>query len=623
MRTLTSPSAGQTVVDELKVYEGGLGTDNAAAAATAINAVLLSSLGQANGVANLDEDGLIYPEHIPDDGVALIGITGPTNVNMGGSGVYTITNYDMFTTYDVVAISGTVSRVKDTITYNAPAAAGNGGFKINGKTCSVVINGPKPNSPTLAVVDGQGTNNKALVTLTGSAFQMNFGANTHLNTDWEISTSNTFASIAFSSYANATNKTTINFDGLNLSTTYYFRVRYRDNQNNVSDWSSTQSLTTKTTYTLSTEQAKLVESPLENGITGILVGMSGNGDRAFVRCGSGSFASSIIIFRRSGTSWVQEQKITDSTINFGTTFDIDSTGTRLVVGCPVNGTSAGNNVKIYVRSGTTWGVEQQIDGVFNATYGNDGIGYHVAIDGLGVRIGLYSNGSTAGSTNGSVRIYIRSGSTWTMEQEVSCSTTGGNQSFGYGISFDYNGSRFVSKTFNYGRIFVFVRSGSTWTEEQLITVSYNFNAQNNLSMDANGTRFAIGGPGVTTGGVQSGAVYIYVRSGSTWTQEQELSATDKAANDNFGNSLAISDDGIKIVIGATYADPSGLSNAGAAYVFIRNGSTWTQEAKLTASDKFANQLYGYSVTISNDRQYALIGSNTQTGNNKGAYVYTS
>ena len=73
----------------------------------------------------------------------------------------------------------------------------------------------------------------------------------------------------------------------------------------------------------------------------------------------------------------------------------------------------------------------------------------------------------------------------------------------------------------------------------------------------------------------SGSAYVFVRSGSTWTQQQKLTASDGYLDDNFGNSVAISGD--TIVVGA---ERQGYNELGAAYVFVRSGTTWTQQQKL-------------------------------------------
>jgi len=108
----------------------------------------------------------------------------------------------------------------------------------------------------------------------------------------------------------------------------------------------------------------------------------------------------------------------------------------------------------------------------------------------------------------------------------------------------------------------------------------------------------------------------------TWTQEAKLTASDKAAYDGFGTSVSISGD--RALVGASNSDPGGTSNAGAAYVFTRaSNGTWTEEAKLVASDKKSGDYFGISVSLSGDR--ALVGAYTSdpggTSEAGAAYVF--
>jgi FG-GAP repeat len=95
----------------------------------------------------------------------------------------------------------------------------------------------------------------------------------------------------------------------------------------------------------------------------------------------------------------------------------------------------------------------------------------------------------------------------------------------------------------------------------------------------------------------SGSAYVFVRSGGVWTQQQKLVASDAAAGDDFGFSVAIS--GETVVVGAPEESVvPGLQ--GSAYVFVRNGGVWTQQQKLEASDAAADDQFGSSVTISGE-----------------------
>jgi len=101
----------------------------------------------------------------------------------------------------------------------------------------------------------------------------------------------------------------------------------------------------------------------------------------------------------------------------------------------------------------------------------------------------------------------------------------------------------------------------------------------------------------------SGSAYVFVKNGATWTRTAKLTASDAAADDFFGDSVSISGD--TAIVGAPRDDDAG-SFSGSAYVFVKNGATWTQQAKLTASDAAVNDFFGFSVSISGDT--AIVGA---------------
>ena len=103
-----------------------------------------------------------------------------------------------------------------------------------------------------------------------------------------------------------------------------------------------------------------------------------------------------------------------------------------------------------------------------------------------------------------------------------------------------------------------------------------------------------------TDGFQLGAAYIFTRSSDgSWTEQTKIQASDKEARDEFGRAVSMSSDGNTALVGAPYEDTGGV-DAGAAYIFVRSGTTWTQQAKIQASDKNQGHQFGYSVSISSD-----------------------
>ena len=173
-----------------------------------------------------------------------------------------------------------------------------------------------------------------------------------------------------------------------------------------------------------------------------------------------------------------------------------------------------------------------------------------------------------------------------------------------------------------GSAYIFNRSGTNWTEQAKLTAS------DGTAGDYFGISVAISGDTVVVGAYgddvgsngDQGSAHVFVRRGSDWTQQAQLIASDGAASDYFGGSVAISGD--TVVVGA-YGDDGGDAGQGSAYVFARSGTTWTEQAKLTASDGAANDYFGRSVAMSGDTAvvgatYDEVGANADQGS---AYVY--
>ena len=163
-----------------------------------------------------------------------------------------------------------------------------------------------------------------------------------------------------------------------------------------------------------------------------------------------------------------------------------------------------------------------------------------------------------------------------------------------------------------GAAYVFVKPGGGWAGN--LTQTAKLTASDKAAADLFGCSVAISGDTVVVGAAlanpggteDAGAAYVFVKPGGGWagnlTENAKLTASDKAANDHFGGSVAISGD--TVVVGAVFATSGSTADAGAAYVFIKPGGGWagnlTQNVKLTAYDKAAYDSFGCSVAISGD-----------------------
>eukprot|EP00002_Diphylleia_rotans_P034432 TRINITY_DN7396_c0_g4_i2.p1 TRINITY_DN7396_c0_g4~~TRINITY_DN7396_c0_g4_i2.p1 ORF type:complete len:299 (-),score=33.79 TRINITY_DN7396_c0_g4_i2:225-1121(-) len=156
-----------------------------------------------------------------------------------------------------------------------------------------------------------------------------------------------------------------------------------------------------------------------------------------------------------------------------------------------------------------------------------------------------------------------------------------------------------------GSAYIFARSGTSWSQQAYLTASdraagswFGWSVSITDSYAAVGARWA-DPDGVT----DAGAAYVFVRSGTTWTQQAYLKASVKAASDDFGFSISMTND--RVLVGGMAVDHGSVANAGAGYVFLRTDTTWTQQAMLTASNKVANDYLGGTASMTDT--YALLG----------------
>ena len=175
-----------------------------------------------------------------------------------------------------------------------------------------------------------------------------------------------------------------------------------------------------------------------------------------------------------------------------------------------------------------------------------------------------------------------------------------------------------------GAVYVFTRSGNTWTQQAYVKASIPASGENfgiSISISSDGTRFAVGASGRFSG---NGRVYLFDYEGANWSQQQVVTASNIDAYDNFGLAVALSGDGNTLAVGAnredsnaaginggaiTEADNS-MTDAGAAYVFSFDGSSWSQQAYIKASNPDAKDYFGHVVALNADGNILVV---TATG----------
>jgi len=233
-----------------------------------------------------------------------------------------------------------------------------------------------------------------------------------------------------------------------------------------------------------------------------------------------------------------------------------------------------------------------------------------------------------------VCVYTREAANWTKEQCLSEEDEAPNSDDGYGViavsgnTLVVGAATDVTNGVTGGAVYVYVRDGHTWSLQQKLFASDRANFdQFGIAVDIVGDTIVVGAHGDNDEGFQTGAVYVFRRNGTTWTEEQKLKASDAAPDSAFGSSVALSEQ--TIAIGAP-SESSGALSSGAVYVFVNDGTSWQQQGKIKANSAMNNQQLGSTVSVSGDTIVAaapgeLIGEPADDFNNvlsKGAvYIF--
>jgi hypothetical protein len=388
------------------------------------------------------------------------------------------------------------------------------------------------------------------------------------------------------------------------------------------------------------QQAELTASDgAANDHFGTAVAVSG--DTALVGAagddvGANEDQGSAYVFTRAGLVWTQQAKLTASD---GAAFDgfgisVALSGDTALVGA--GGVDVGANLDqgaayVFTRTGTVWTQQAKLtasDGASNDLFGRDG---GVALDGDTALVGARNDDVGTKADQGSAYVFTRAGAVWTQQAQLIASDGAAGDEFGVNLAVSGDtalvGARRddVGGKMNQGSAYVFTRAGAVWTQQAHLTASDGA-AHDGFgdSVALSGDTALVGSPfNEVDGKTLQGSAYVFTRTGTAWTEQAQLTAADGAADDRFSQDTGVALSGDTALVGAWGDDVGANVNQGSAYVFTRAGAVWTQQAKLTASDGAAFDEFGGTVALSGDT--ALVGGiNHDVGENVNqgaAYVW--
>jgi len=344
-------------------------------------------------------------------------------------------------------------------------------------------------------------------------------------------------------------------------------------------------------------------------------------------------AGAVYVFARNGANWAQQAYVkasnAEASDHFGHAVALSADGNTLAVSAfweasnatGVNGNQNDNSIPqagavyVFTRTGGTWRQQAYLKasntgeaGTADSFGDGDQFGYSLALsdDGSTIAVGAHTEDSRGSGINadqkdntassaGAVYVFARSGNTWAQQAYVKPANPDGGDLFGFTVALNADGSTLAVGSYDEG--------GS---------------ARGINGMPDNNRR-------------GSGAAYVFSRTGTTWAQQAYVKAANAEGGDSFGVHVQLSDDGNTLLAGSldedclsTGVDPAGCdsdqkadTSAGAAYVFVRSGQNWSQQAFLKPSTIMGADWFGSRLALSGDGNTAAIASPLEGSSARG------
>lgn len=349
-------------------------------------------------------------------------------------------------------------------------------------------------------------------------------------------------------------------------------------------------------YTVAQQTAKLTAIEEDGGGDfGWRTSLSSDGNTLLVTGDTDhSGAGAAWVFAREGSSWRHQgpKLIGGSEVGageFGQSAALSGEGSTALIGAPLDQGGLPGAAWFFTRSGSTW-----------AQQGSKLAPSEPHVADFGRAAAISANGSTTligveVESKRGVWVYERSGSTWARSAELA----GAPESRFTSAALSADGQVAVVGAEGEAA-WVFTRSGSSWTEQGRLTPPGAPAAcfGDTAAVSANGKTALIGDA------CSAGAAWVFARSGSTWAEQAELGGGGEVGEAEFSRGVALSSSGNIALIGG----PADNEGRGAAWLFSRSGSTWTQQgAKLTAAEAIGKANFGASVALSGDATTLAVG----------------
>ena len=382
-------------------------------------------------------------------------------------------------------------------------------------------------------------------------------------------------------------------------------------------------LTASTAFTIGGVPALVISNTGTNLVALVMPGATSAGIAIGSVSGTGTAAFTVTPTLypsvQQGSKMVGDGMTGNASLGYSVALSAD--GNTAIVGGLHDNTNQGA-VWIYTRSAGVWSPQgSKLVGTGNTGMAIQGSSVAISADGNTAIVGGYSDNNYQGAA----WIWTRTGTTWSQQGSklVGTGNTGAAfQGFSVALSADGNialiGAQ--SDNSNQGAVWVFSRSAGIWAQQgSKLVGTGNIGAAlqgSSVALSADGFTAVVGGHWDNT---KIGAVWVYTRTGSSWSQQgSKLVGTEGIGQSNQGQSVSVSADGNTVMSGG----PEDNYSIGAAWVFTRSGSSWSQQgSKLLVTGNINQARQGNSVSLSADGNTAIVGGSSDNGGLGAAWVF--
>ncbi len=323
---------------------------------------------------------------------------------------------------------------------------------------------------------------------------------------------------------------------------------------------------------------------------------------------NGDRSGAVYVFSRDDSGWQEEQKLTaeDGAADDRLGGSVAVFGDTAIAGSMFNDGAGADSGAAYVfsRDGNGWAQQQKL--VASDGEPDDWFGARVALYGDTAMVGAIWDNATDDNFCGSVYVYQRLGLFWVEQGKLvakdgECGEFGGALAISDAGDTALIGAKLHGATGDRtGAAYVFRRVAGTWSQQQKLIVSDGEDGDRfgaSIAISPSGQTALIGAPEVPVGGLATGAVYVFTRSGSTWTFATRLTSTDVVGGGRFGASVALADD-LAVVSAPRNGGPA--VQAGSVHLFVPSEQGWSELATVRASDATSDDYFGSSIALSTE-----------------------